>query len=58
MVVNENKMAFCEKWKQMTDRNGTSLAECAGIGLGGVLPEGGKEKRLKINRLKKFLINL
>ena len=27
MVVNENKMAFCEKWKQMADRNGTPLAE-------------------------------
>lgn len=58
MVVTENKMAFCEKWKQMTDRNGTSLAECAEIGLGRVLPEGGKEKRLRINHLKKFLINL
>lgn len=58
MVVNENKMAFCEKWKQMTDRNGTSLAEGAEIGLGRVLPEGEPEKRLRINHLKKFLINL
>ena len=35
-----------------------SRAEGAEIGLGGVLPEGGKEKRLRINHLKKFLINL
>ena len=25
-TVTENKMAFCKKWKQMADRNGTPLA--------------------------------